>query len=286
MSTSPLAITEPGVYAIPAEVYHADPVLGGSLSSSGARALLEMPPARWLHEQAHPPAPSPQMILGTAVHTLTLGTGAPVVRVDADDWRTGTAKAARAEASAAGQVPLLRGDYDRAQAMARAVTSHPVASRLLSPERGRAEQSMFWRDAEFGVWRRSMVDLLPHPDGPARPILVDLKTTRSATDRALSKTVATFGYHAQAAFYLDGYQALFPGADVAFVFVFVETAPPHLVRVVELDQPALIVGAELNRRALEIFRDCRQAGVWPGHSSEIDLVSLPAWASARLEEPF
>ena len=31
-------ITEPGVYDIPATAYHRDPVVGGSLSSTGARA--------------------------------------------------------------------------------------------------------------------------------------------------------------------------------------------------------------------------------------------------------
>jgi len=36
-------ITEPGVYALPADVYHADPVAGGSLSSSGAKKLLACP---------------------------------------------------------------------------------------------------------------------------------------------------------------------------------------------------------------------------------------------------
>ena len=53
----PMTITEPGVYEMPAEEYHADPVEGGSLSSTGARRLLEMAPARWRYEQAHPSPP-------------------------------------------------------------------------------------------------------------------------------------------------------------------------------------------------------------------------------------
>jgi len=35
-----IQVTAPGVYDIPAEAYHADPVPGGSLSASGARDLL------------------------------------------------------------------------------------------------------------------------------------------------------------------------------------------------------------------------------------------------------
>lgn len=276
------AITRPGVYDLPAEEYHADPVEGGSLSSTGARRLLEMPPARWRYEQAHPTPPTAPMILGTAVHSLTLGSGPLVERIDADDWKTKAARAMRDEAVAAGNVPLLRNDYDRAAAMASAVLDHPVAGKLFTPARGKPEQALVWFDEEFGIWRRSMVDHLPHPDRP--PFLADLKTTASASPRALSKTVAQHGYHQQAAFYLDGFEAVRPGFIPSFLFVFVESAPPYLVSVVELDRHALSVGAELNRRAMEIYRDCREAGVWPGHSTEIELVSLPAWASRRIEE--
>lgn len=279
-------IVEPGVYDIPADVYHADPVPGGSLTSSGARRLVEVPPARWRWELEHPAEPSPSMILGTAVHSLVLGAGPTVVPVEASTWHGKGARAAREEAHAAGHLPLLRAEYDQAQAMAVAVLQHPIAGRLFDPARGRAEQTLVWRDAEFGVWRRAMVDHLPHPDAAVRPILADLKTTQRADLRALGKTIAQYGYHQQAAWYLDGYQALHAGSDPAFLFVFVEKDPPHLVRVVELDQPALLAGAELNRRALATYAECVATGHWPGHPPEIDLVSLPAWASHRLEEPF
>lgn len=276
-------IANPGVYELPADVYHRDPVQGGSLTSSGARRLLDMPPARWRHEQEHPPAPTPAMILGTAVHSMTLGVGEKVVKVDADDWRTKAAKAAKAEAETAGHVPLLREDYARAEAMAEAVLSHPVAGALFDPARGRPEQTLVWQDEELKVWRRAMVDHLPHDDG-RRPILADLKTTTDASPREVSKTVAKWGYHCQAAWYLDGYRALWEGSDPAMLFVFVEKAAPYLVSVVELDRHALAVGAELNRRALHIYAECRATGVWPGHSPEIELIALPAWATNRLEE--
>lgn len=278
-------IAEPGVYDIPAEQYHRDPVEGGSLSSTGARRLLEMPPARWRYEQAHPTPPSAAMVLGTAVHTLVLGAGAKVVAVEAKSWRGKAAEEARRDIEAAGGVALLRTEYDRAVAMADAVRAHPLASQVFTPERGTAEQAIVWRDDETGVWRRALVDHMPHESTAGLHILADLKTTQDASPRAVAKTVANFGYHQQAAFYLDGYRAV-RGGDPAFLFVFVEKDPPHLVSVVELDQPALIVGRELNRRALNLFAECQASGVWPGHSPEIELVALPAWATNRLEEPF
>ena len=43
-------------------------------------------------------------------------------------------------------------------------------------------------------------------------------------------------------------------------------------------------GRELNRLAIEIYRDCTEAGVWPGYSDEIELISLPAWARPPRED--
>lgn len=277
-------IAEPGVYDLTAEDYHRDPVEGGSLSSTGARKLLEMPPARWRYEQAHPTPPSAAMVLGTAVHTLVLGVGAKVVAVESTSWQTKVAKAAKAEAQAAGHVALLRTEYDRAKAMADAVKAHPVAGALFSPERGEAERVLVWRNAETGVTCRAMVDHSPHEGAAGRHVLVDLKTTEDASPRGIAKSVARYGYDRQAAFYLNGYRTL-RGGDPAFLFVFVEKAPPHLVRVDQLGLAELLAGADANRRAMEIYRDCTESGVWPGYEPEIGLISLPAWALDRhLEE--
>ena len=277
MTTPTIEITQPGVYDLDAETYHADPVEGHSLSSTGARRLLEMPPARWLYERDHPPAPTPAKIFGTAVHSLVLGTGPKVIRIDADGWRLKKTQAERDAALDAGDIPLLRDEYDRAQAMADAVLAHEVAGALFDPARGKPEQTLIWRDADTGIWRRSMVDHLPHATAD-RPILADLKTTPDASRKAVAKSVANFGYHQQAAFYTDGYRALFPGSDPVMLFVFVEKPPPHLVGVVELTNSALYVGTERNRRAIDIYAECQATGIWPGHSPEIELVSLPPWA--------
>ncbi|HEX6970502.1 MAG TPA: PD-(D/E)XK nuclease-like domain-containing protein [Micromonosporaceae bacterium] len=277
-------ITRAGIYSIPAEDYHADPVKGGSMTSTTARRLVQAPPARVRYELAHPPQSSDAQIIGQAVHTLVLHVGPTPERIDAPDWRTKAARQARDEALKFGKVPLLAHQYDRAYAMADAVCKHPVAGRLVDPARGRPEQTMVWQDPETEVWCRAMVDHLPHQRDDQRPILVDLKTTVAGDSKALAKTIAQHGYHQQAAWYLAGYRALHPGSDPAFLFVFVEKDPPHLVRVVELDEQALDLGAELNRRALWTYAECTATGRWPGHSPEIELVSLPPWAWSRLEE--
>ena len=88
----------------------------------------------------------------------------------------------------------------------------------------------------------------------------------------------------QAPFYCDGAAAigLHPYPD--FLFVFVESAPPHLITVVQLTDDAMDAGRTLNRQAIERYRDCTEADVWPGYSEHpIELIDLPPWAYRQLE---
>jgi PDDEXK-like domain of unknown function (DUF3799) len=277
-----VTITEPGVYTMDEADYHADPVPGGSLTSSGARKLLASP-ARFDYDREHPPAPTPAMELGTAAHKLVLGTGPPIVTVEADDWRTKAAKEAAAAAREAGAVPLLTAEHDQVQAMAAALRDHPIAAALFDPEGGDPEQSLFWVDERTGVWMRARLDWLRHTVTGRRLIIGDYKTAASASPEAFAKAVANFGYHQQAPFYCDGAAALGLDPDPGFLFVVQEKTPPYLVAVYELDALATEAGRARNRRAAEMFRDCTEAGVWPGYPGEIGLISLPPWAT-RTEE--
>lgn len=271
-------ITEPGVYDLPEHEYHADPVPEKSLSVSGAKKLLPPHcPAKFRHQQLFPSPPSQAMELGTAAHKLVLGIGQPLRVVDAEDWRTKAAKEQAAAARAAGEVPLLTGDYERVQAMAEAIRRHPIASKLLSPERGEPERSIFWRDEEFGVWRRGRLDHMPHP-GTGRPILTDYKTAASASPEEIPRAVANFRYDMQDDWYRAAYEAMYPGSDPAFVFVFQEKTPPYLITCAQLDHDARMAGERLNRAALEIYRDCAATDIWPGYAYDITQITLPAWA--------
>ena len=274
-------ITEPGVYTMDEADYHADPVPGGSLSASGARKLLASP-ARFAYDREHPPEPTPAMELGTAAHRLVLGTGPELAVIDAPDWRTRAAKEAAAAAREAGAVPLLTTEHEQVQMMAAALRNHPIAAALFDPERGDPEQSLFWTDDRTGVWMRARLDWLPrHP--PGRLIIGDYKTAISASPDGFTRDVANFGYHQQAAFYCDGATALGLADNPAFLFVVQEKAAPYLVAVYELDVLAMEAGRARNRLAAEMYRDCTEAGIWPGYPAEIGLISLPPWAT-RTEE--
>lgn len=273
-------ITETSIVLdMPEDVYHADPVPGGSLSSSGARRLLPPScPALFRHERDHGRPPRDTFDFGHAAHRLVLGAGNDLAVVDADDWRSKAAKDARDSARVEGLVPILAADYAKAQAMAAAVRAHPIAAALIDPDRGRPEVSLFWSDDDTDVWCRARIDWLPDPVEARRLIVTDYKTTTSAEPAGLPRAVASYGYHQQAAWYLDGIQATGIADDVAFVFVAQEKTEPYLISVYELDREALLIGADLNARARALYAQCTATDTWPGYSDDVLSISLPPWA--------
>lgn len=275
------AITE-GVYAdLPEDQYHRDPVPGGSLSSSGARKLLPPScPALFREWADHPKPPSDAQDLGTAAHKLVLGTGMEIHVVGAENYRTKAAQEERDAATAAGKLALLPKEHAQVLAMADAIRLHPVAGRIFVPGNGQPEQSLFHQDPGSGVWLRSRLDWMTD-----RALIVDLKTSKSANPSSFARSAADYGYHVQDAFYRRIYQAI-TGDWPQFVFVVLEKEPPYLVSICELDDDAVAYGASLTQQAIERYRDCAEAGIWPGYSddpAEITVISLPPWTRARAE---
>lgn len=268
-------IVKPGVYTMSLDDYHRDPVPGGSLSSTGARRILPPGcPARFDYDRRHGRLATKAMELGTAAHALVLGTGPELEVIDAPDRRTKAVKAHVETARADGLLPLLEYEYQQVLAMAEAIKAHPGAGALFDPDHGTPERSLFWRSG--GIWRRARPDWM-HDAPSGRLIVTDYKTCASADLDKLSRAMFDLGYHQQAAWYLDGVRALGLGADPAFVFVFQEKTPPYLVRFVEPDVIALKIGRDLNEQAAQLYRECSKSGSWPGYSSDVDPLTLPAW---------
>lgn len=260
--------TVDGIFpGVPEGLYHRDQ---GSLSSTGAKLLATKPPAVFRDTMLNGWAPKKVFDTGSLVHKLVLGEGADIVVVDAADWRTKAAQSARDEARDEGKVPVLTKDMEVAEAITDSVFEHDIAANLFSV--GEPEVSIYGTDFETGVRMRGRVDWL-RPDH-----LVDFKTTADSDPKAFERSIWKFGYAQQADWYLRiareaGHQAQ------DFIFVAVSTKRPYLVSVHRLDDDYLAFGAEQNRKALRVFAECRETGVWPGYPKRINLVRLPSWAA-------
>lgn len=278
-------VIAPGVYDdMPADVYHADPVPGGSLSCSGAKKLLPPScPAKFRYEREHPPETTRTFEFGHVAHKMVLGVGPQVVVIDAENYRTKAAQEQQAEARAAGHIPLLRAEHDEVLAMADALRAHPVAAALLS-DGGHPESSLFWRDEPAGIMRRCRLDWRPAPK-TGRTIGVDYKTAISADEDAFAKAAMNYGYHQQAPWYCDGLKALgLADDDAQFLFIVQEKTAPYLVNIVQLDATAMRIGRLLNRRAVNVYAKCTANDEWPSYSDDVAHISLPYFYERRFED--
>jgi hypothetical protein len=268
------AEVEPGVYDIPADVYHSDPIPGGSLSSTGARKLVKECPAKFKYWSEHPQPPKKEFDLGTAAHTKLLGDGPELVVVKAEKWTTNAVKAEVASIRAEGKIPLKPSDMQRVDAMVAALWADPDAAQLLDPSSGVAEQSAFWEDN--GIWRRARFDWLRH-DGQ----IVDYKTTKSCRREDLEKGFHDWGYHQQQEWYLDaGYALDLVDPEKPFQFVLQEKEPPYLVVVTTCDPMARGIGRHLNEVALNTYALCRESGEWSGYLPN-PMIALPSWVERQ-----
>lgn len=266
------------------EDYHADKT---SLSSSGARKLLPPScPAKFRYEQDHPQPASKTFDYGNASHKMVLGNGPDLEVVPGDRWDTSEAKAHIAEIRERGGIPLKDHEMQMVKDMAAAIRRHPLAAALLDPAYGAPEQSGFWIDGPTGIRRRVRFDWLPSIHS-GRLIIADYKTTVDASNDAMQKDIAKYGYNCQAAWYEEAAQALdLGGVDTELLLVAQEKKPPYLVNVIGIDLMSREIGRAKNRAAIEKFAECMATGNWHGYGDEPNYLSLPPYAEIRDKETY
>lgn len=258
------------------------------LSHSEAKLLRMRTPYHLHMVREHPShlpprKPTPQMLLGTAVHCLVLEPTTFDQRYCADldaSKNSNAYKAFAIECAAQGLTPLSEDDRERVFAMRDSLHRDPEIAKALSGP-GESEVSAWWTDPATGVLCKC------RPDKDWRigkgSLLVDLKTTSDASKEAFSKSIASFGYHTQADWYVDGY-ARAAGRQVhGMLFVVVESEFPYACKAYTLDDIALEQAKRANARVRSLFKTCTESGVWPGYGG-VEEIGLPRWALTHEEE--
>jgi hypothetical protein len=288
--TATRMIDAPGIYhGIPDPVYHRDPVIYGSLSSTEVRAMLQCPAVfRWTKDHRRPDTRA--FDRGHAAHARVLGVGMDVdVYPDPDvkDRRTKAVQEWERKVRDAGRVPLLQHEEDAIAAMERELRLDPKAAPLFDPKLGgHAEVTAVAQDPETGVWLRCKVDWLAEA-----PFLADYKTlTVPPTLANVSAAIARYRYHVQGAHNMRALQLAGWPIDptlTRYLLVFQWAKPPYLVTTVDLELPAIQRGLDLQARALTRYVECSMFDYWPGytdHMETIPTVGLPPWADRDDEE--
>lgn len=225
------------------------------------------------------------MEFGTLVHGLTLQPSVveseiaviPDSALTSNGQRRGKAWDTFCEATE-GKLRVFKEDYDRAFTIAKKVWSHPFFE-FSFPNINYTEVPIRWTDPVESVSCKAIPDIV------AEEWIVDLKTTRSLTgflqgrDQLVSKTIADFNYHLQAAFYLRGASLHYGDPKTRFAFLVVETEEPYRVYAMELRPEAITAGDIKMQRLLAEYVRRMQTNDWSedGEKSLLQ-VGIPAWA--------
>jgi hypothetical protein len=251
------------IYDMAEEAYFTHP----ALSASELKLILRCP-AKYIHSASNPTPPRPVFDKGKAAHTLVLGVGAPLVEVDAADWRTNAAKSQRDQIYKDGGIPLLPKDMRIVQEMAGELHEHPVASELMSS--GRPEVTIIWQDGPSEQMRRARLDWLRND------AIVDYKSTASADLDSIVRSTFKYNYHQQGASYEDAVLAAeISNIDLPYFLIWQEKVAPYVVTVTELAPEVILEGRRQNRRAIEKYLQCTATGRWPGYSDTVETIYLP-----------
>lgn len=234
-------------------------------------------PAHYLAAQANPPAQTPEMQTGSALHALVLEGEAAFARRYAiapeGDKRRKEVKEAWAafEAEHAGKEALTPAQNETVRRMAASLLEHPKVTPLLRRCTAR-EVSLQWTDPCTGIPCKGRLDGLDRDSG----LVLDLKSARDASPATFARQAVNLQYHGQAAFYLNGLAA--EGLSADFIFVVVESAPPFGVALYHVGPEVLARGRQLVNQYLEQHAACTAANQWPGYPADVQALILPGWA--------
>lgn len=163
------------------------------------------------------------------------------------------------------------------RAASKAVRAHPLARKHL--DGGQAEVTLLWECQD--ILMKSRLDYVTAGAGA----IIDLKSTKDASLEGFPREVWNYRYDAQAALYVDAYEAV-TGVELPYIIIAVEKTSPNVVTVFEVPQAVLDIGRYHYRGLLERLAACRAAKKWPGYvdGDAAAQLTLPPWALHALEE--
>lgn len=137
---------------------------------------------------------------------------------------------------------------------------------------GAAERVFYWVDKQTGLTCKARLDLV------VENIIIDLKTTMDARKERFRHEAGKFGYHIQAAFYMEALSHfLEAGRQPIMLFVVVEKQAPFGTKVYQAHRDTFwLPGQKRVRSLLAQYKQCVTTRVWPSYSQQAEILTLPA----------
>jgi len=172
-------------------------------------------------------------------------------------------------ASSKGMVSINEETAKTAYEMRTAVKSNSYACELL--EGCLIEPSIFWRNDKSGLELKSRPDAMKD-DGDNKVMVVDLKTTKDASQHKFQRSCIDFGYFHQAATASLALEST--GKEMThFMIIAVENTAPFATAIYEISSDTIKkVCNELKGIYLEIS-NCKKNDAWPSYG--FNTLSIP-----------
>ncbi len=175
------------------------------------------------------------------------------------------------------------------------VKKHPIASMLLAE--GDHEVSFYWKN-KIGTISRGRADSVITKPSPklakelkknipgyvGQGVVIDYKTSESASKDEFERSILKYLYHVQAAAYCEGLETVH-GIPFIFIFVVVEKSGPQSVAWFSLDEAAVEAGENEFYYALCTHKKhVDSPNQWKGYPLKAQSVSIPGWGFNRAEK--
>jgi exodeoxyribonuclease VIII len=272
---------KPGIYDIPFDEYRQKPGINKSLLDRFSLCPAE---AKIYLDDPESGKATEAMIMGSAVDTLVCEPNLfdtrfwvrPDTYCNEDNetkpW-SGNSKICKAWVKGHSDRPILTwNQHEEAHSIASTIKDHPIAGPLLA--QCKAQRSMFWIDKSTGLLCKG------RPDFVASRFGADLKVMRSIATPAVSKAIANYRLHLQAAFYTDGLNANGIACD-DFYFICAKRVGDSkpLINIKRLALRAIDLARATYQRELAALRECHEKNFWPDYTgNEIGQIDLPEYA--------
>jgi exodeoxyribonuclease VIII len=257
---------KPGIYPnISFEEY----LLAKQINSSSLKIINSKTPAHYFESLNSERKENGALRFGTALHCKILepdSFDSLYIAMGEINRTTKAGKSAYAELEETGKTILTDIELETIIGISKSIEKVPGLSGILTY--GIKELSVFTED------RKCRLDCY---NGK---FIFDLKTCIDASPHGFSKQIYNYGYHIQAAWYLD--TCALAGLDVnAFILIAIEKTAPYAVGIYQIGEESLKLGRYQYQKALEKFKECEVSGKWPGYSQNIETINVPNWALSQ-----
>lgn len=173
-------------------------------------------------------------------------------------------------AAETGRKVLEESEFKMVFGMVKAIQRNFTAVSYLN---GPREVSIVWNDLSTGIRCKARIDVAA-ADG-----LTDFKTCPDPHPQEFERSLWKYGYHRQAAWYIDGWEAL-TGDLLPFRIVAVGKETPRQCCAAVVDDLSVNIGRAENKEAMALLLECRQTQNWPGYENPV-CWSLPAFVTDK-----